>query len=367
MAEKRGRKKTNKIHVAVISPPYIPIPPPGYGGTELVIYNLVEGLKKLGHKVTLFAGRGSKTSADHFFLYIEEKDIDLSLASPLDVKRVTKELGAKYAYCRSALNGADIIHDHTLSDNITALPSVHTLHGPGTEATVNKCVEISKNKLNHFVSISDRQKEIYLTHSKKINFSGTVHNSIDVDKLKWQKKKEDFLLFVGRINWEKGPDIAIRTAARAKMPLAMIVKMSEQFEKDFYTQEIQPIINNLASGITIKLYEEPPQDFKFKLCRQARCTLFTSQWEEPFGLVMIESMACGTPVIALRRGAAPEVIVDGKTGFIVDTEEEFAEALKKIDSIDPAECRRHVEDNFSVKKMAERYVSAYRKILGEKK
>ncbi|MGM0567638.1 MAG: glycosyltransferase, partial [Elusimicrobiota bacterium] len=335
LKKSRGLKISDKLHIAVVAPPYIPIPPPGYGGTELVIHNLVEGLKEIGHKVSLFAGSRSKTSADNFYEYIDESIFKLSLSSSLDVKVITKELGAKYAYCRSALEGADIIHDHTLSANVTKLPSVHTLHGPGTEATVDKCVELSRNPLNNFVSISNRQKEIYCTRSKKINFISTVHNSIDIRKLKMQKEKENFLLFVGRINWEKGPDIAIRTAAQANLPLVMVAKMSEQFEKDFFTQEIQPIIDKYSKNLRMKLYEEPRQEFKFKLYRQAKCTLFTSQWEEPFGLVMIESMACGTPVIALKRGAAPEVILDGKTGFIVEREEDFLQALKKIDQINP--------------------------------
>ncbi len=350
------------MKIGVIAPPFIPIPPPGYGGTELVIANLVEGLIRLGNEVILFAPKDSKTSASKFFQYIDNKDINLSLSSPLSEKILANELSSKFAYSMSAYLGVDIIHDHTLSENIVNIPAIHTLHGPGTEASVERCIKLSCNPLNHFVSISDRQRDIYLTLSRDINFAGTVYNSIDIHKSKWTADKEDFLLFVGRINWEKGPDTAIKIAARVKMPLVMVVKMSEQFEKDFFSEKIRPLLKKFPKEITLKLYEEPPQDFKFQLYQKAKCTLFTSQWEEPFGLVMIESMAAGTPVIALRRGAAPEVIEDGKTGFIVDTKEELIEAVKNIDKIKPEDCRKHIEKKFSVEKMAEDYIKLYKKI-----
>ncbi len=355
-----------KLNIGVVAPPFIPIPPPGYGGTELVIYNLVEGLKRLGHKVFLFAPLESGTSADEFFPYVEDKNVSLTLASAIEVKTIACELGTKYAYGMAGYRGADIIHDHTLSNNITSIPSIHTLHGPGTEGAVKKCAEISRNPLNHFITISGRQQEIYRTLSRDINFAGTVYNSIDVNRTSWSETKEDFLLFVGRINWEKGPDMAIRVAAKLKDPLVMVVKMSEQFEKDFFSRDIQPLMERFPKKIEVKLYEEPPQDFKFKLYQKAKCTLFTSQWEEPFGLVMIESMASGTPVVALRRGAAPEVIKDGVSGFVVDNEDEYVEAVRESSKLSPRECRAHVEKFFSVEKMAADYVSQYRKIIGGK-
>ncbi len=355
------------MRIGIIAPPFIPIPPKGYGGTELVIYNLVEGLCRLGHEVLLFAPRDTKTACSKLFKYIEDNSVNLNLASPLDVKLLASELCGKYAYSMSAYMGADIIHDHTLSTNITHLPAVHTLHGPGTEGAVDRCTELTKNPNNYFVSISNRQRKIYLTLSKKIRFTETVYNSIDIHKTKWTANKEDFFLFVGRINWEKGPDMAIKVAGKLKKPLVMIVKMSEQFEKDFFSKNIQPLMREFPKNLSLKLYEEPPHNFKFQLYQKAKCTLFTSQWEEPFGLVMIESMASGTPVVALNRGAAPEVIKDGVTGFVVNNEKEFIEALRNIDKINPEDCRKHIEKYFSVEKMAEDYISVYKKILGDKK
>jgi len=141
--------------------------------------------------------------------------------------------------------------------------------------------------------------------------------------------------------------------------------MSEEFEKEFYRAEIKPLIDQYPKGLLLKLHEDLPREMILDLYERAKCTLFTSQWEEPFGLVMIESMACGTPVIGLRRGAVPEVIVDGKTGFVVDNEDEMIQAIKGIDKIKPEDCRRHIKENYSREKMAENYVSLYEKILSK--
>jgi glycosyltransferase involved in cell wall biosynthesis len=135
------------------------------------------------------------------------------------------------------------------------------------------------------------------------------------------------------------------------------------FEKEFFNKEIQPWIDQYPKNLVFKFHEEIDRPLLFDLYKRAKCTLFTSQWEEPFGLAMTESMACGTPVVALRRGAAPEVIVDGKTGFVVDTEDEMIKVLHKVDKINPEACRLHIEENFSREKMAKDYLNVYKKLL----
>ncbi len=349
------------MKIGVIAPPWIPIPPPKYGGIELVIYNLVEGLTKLGHEVLLFAPRGSEVSCD-VITYLENPSY-FGLDSPPDVKGFVVELAAKYAYAMAGYEKMDIIHDHTLFDSRVKIPRVHTLHGPANEVMVKRCAELSEKGNNYFAPISNRQKELYLTLNSKINFTDTVYNSIDVKAIDWSEKKEDFFLFVGRANWEKGLDLAIRVACKAGVGLVMVVKMSEDFEKEFFDKEVRPWIEKHPKNLVLEVKGEMTKPLLVDLFKRAKGTLFTSQWEEPFGLVMIESMGCGTPVIALRRGAAPEVIIDGKTGFIVDTEEEMVKAVKKVDKIRPADCRRHVEMNFSREKMAQDYVRVYEKIL----
>ena len=354
------------MKIAIIAPPWIPVPPPRYGGTELVVHNLTEGLAALGHEVFLFAPKDSSVSC-RVFPYLEQSEFYCGLDSPLREKVSVGELASKYAYAMAAYKKADIIHNHVLSQSPVNIdiPIVHTLHGPANEATIKKCVELSKFSNHHFVTISNKQKKNYATISSRVNFIGTVHNSIDVKSIKWNAKKEDFFLFVGRVNWEKGLEMAIRVASKANINLVMAVKMSEEFEKEFYRAEIKPLIDQYPKGLLLKLHEDLPREMILDLYRRAKCTLFTSQWEEPFGLVMIESMACGTPVIGLRRGAVPEVIVDGKTGFVVDNEDEMIQAIKGIDKIKPEDCRRHIKENYSREKMAENYVSLYEKILSK--
>ncbi|MFC1806862.1 glycosyltransferase family 4 protein [Candidatus Omnitrophota bacterium] len=351
------------MKIAVIAPPWIPIPPPKYGGIEFVIYNLVEGLAKLGHEVVLIAPKESKASC-RILPYIEGEAY-LGLDSPMDVKLLAGEIASKYAFSAAGCEGVDIIHCHTHNEATVDIPCVYTLHGPANESTVETCVELSKNPKNSFVSISKRQQELHLMLNKDIRFSGNVYNCINPKIIEWQKKKEDFFLFVGRVNWEKGLDLAIRVASKAGVNLVMAVKMTEDFEKEFFRKEILPWIDRYPQHLFFQFHKEIPRHMILDLMKRAKCTLFTSQWEEPFGLVMIESMACGTPVMALRRGAAPEVIIDGKTGFIVESEEEMIEVTKRINEIKPADCRRHVERNFSREQMVRGYLKVYEDTLSK--
>ena len=354
------------MKIAIIAPPWIPVPPLRYGGIELVVYNLAEGLAALGHEVLLFAPKDSNVSC-RLFPYLEQHQFHFGLESSLREKILVGELAGKYAHAMAAYEKVDIIHNHILSRppvNID-IPVVHTLHGPANEATIKKCVEFSQYPSHYFVAISNKQKNNHITLSSNINFIGTVHNSIDVRSVSWNADKEDFFLFVGRVNWEKGLELAIRVASRANINLVMAVKMSEDFEQEYFRKEIKPLIDQYPKGLLLNLHEDLPRDMILDLYRRAKCTLFTSQWEEPFGLVMIESMACGTPVIGLRRGAVPEVIADGKTGFVVDTEDEMVRAIKNIDKIKPQNCRKHVEENYSREKMAENYIAVYKKILSK--
>ena len=353
------------MKIAVIAPPWIPVPPPRYGGIELIVYNLVEGLRDLGEEVILFGPKESKVSC-RLLPYIENP-LYFGLDSPDDVKSFVSELASKYAYARSGLEKADIIHDHTLFKSPVSIPTVHTVHGVANEGSVRQCIELSKEAKNNFVAISGRQKELYLMLNREINFVRTIHHAVNVKAIEWQEEKEDYFLFVGRASWQKGIDLALRVAQKAKAGLVMAVKMAEEYERNFFAKEIEPLVARYPKGILFQFYQEIPRDALFGLFRRAKCTLFTSHWEEPFGLVMLESMACGTPVIALRKGAAPEVIADGKTGFLADTEEGILEAMRKIDTIKPADCRRHVEENFSRERMAKDYQSVYKDILSGKK
>ncbi|MBN1871497.1 MAG: glycosyltransferase family 4 protein [Candidatus Omnitrophica bacterium] len=349
------------MKIAVIAPPWIAVPPSRYGGIELVIYNLVEGLAESGEEVILFAPRDSKVSC-RLIPYLDTPEY-FGLDSPNSTKVVVGEIAAKYAYAMAGYERVDIIHDHTLAPPKVDIPVVHTLHGPANEATVELCAKFSEDPRNNFAAISNRQRELYLRLNSKINFADTVHNCVDLNFIEWKKKKEDYFLFVGRVNWEKGLDVAIRVASRAGVNLVMAVKMTEEFEKEFFRKEIMPWIEKYPQHLFFQLHKDLPRSMLFDLMRRSKCTLFTSQWEEPFGLVIIESMACGTPVIALRRGAAPEIIIQGETGFLCDDEDEIIEAIKKVDTIKPVNCRRHAQKYFSREKMTRNYLAVYKKIL----
>ncbi|MBL7155975.1 MAG: glycosyltransferase family 4 protein [Candidatus Omnitrophica bacterium] len=349
------------MKIAIIAPPWIPIPPPKYGGIELVVYNLVEGLVELGEEVILFGPKDSKVSCK-VCPYLESP-LYFGLDSPEDEKSFVAELSSKYAYARASYEKVDIIHDHTLYNFATKVPTIHTVHGGATEGAIKECVELAKNPKNHFIAISKRQKELYSMLNPDIKFLDVIPHAVDVKAIGWSKDKEDFFLFVGRASWQKGIDLAVSVANKAKLGLVMAVKMAETYEKEFFKKEIEPLLEKHPKDILLQLYGEVSREFLFGLFRRAKGTLFTSHWEEPFGLVMLESMACGTPVIALKRGAAPEIIIDGKTGILVNTAEEMVEATKRVGILKPEDCRRHAEENFSRQKMAKNYLKAYKKAL----
>ncbi|MFC1482782.1 glycosyltransferase family 4 protein [Candidatus Margulisiibacteriota bacterium] len=349
------------MKIAMIAPPFISVPPQKYGGTELVIYNLIEELEKLGHTVYLFANKESKASCELFSYWNSPKIMDL--AAPIEDKEFVHELCIKYAYVMAEKLGVDIIHDHTLTRNTTSIPTITTLHGPAADTIVDMCHRYSCDAPHYFVSISERQQKLFLEKNSDINFAGTVHNGVETELFPFNDKKEDFILFMGRVNWEKGLDAAIRIATQAKEHLSMCIKKEEDFEIEFFDEVIQPSINTFPKDLRLGIHENKDRKFLVDQFMRAKCTLFTSQWEEPFGLVMIESMLCGTPVIAFNRGAAPEVIRDGVTGFIVESEEEMVEALKKVDTIDPQQCRDHVIQHFSREVMADRYARVYEEVI----
>lgn len=346
------------MKIAMIAPVWLPIPPAGYGGIELVVYDLVEGLAKRGHEVLVYGTGDSHTSGNLIPLVPKHIGQDWP-----EQRNALNGAFAEAGYAQAFLAQADIVHDHTYHHSTSNFGHkvIHTLHGPVVWG-LDKAVEMSKEtrNTNYFAAISDRQRELYCEGTKEhINWMGTVYNGIDVDSIPFTPEKEDYVLFVGRANWEKGLDLAVRVAVKAGKRLVMAVKMTERFEQEYFKQHVEPY---LAEGNITVLGEITPKD-KFDLYLHAKGTIFSSQWEEPYGLVMPESMACGTPVVALRRGAAPELIKHGETGFLCDTEEEMVEAVKKFETIDPYVCREHVRKNFSVDQMVEGYLKVYEQAI----
>jgi glycosyltransferase involved in cell wall biosynthesis len=323
------------MRIAEIAPVWVPVPPPSYGGIELVVSLLADGLAERGHEVTLVAGKGSRTAAR--LITPVERSSDLQ---DLGVDITDEVVHALPVYQNA--DEFDVIHDHTgLGTALAAArqggpPVVHTLHGPWTEASRRFYEAVSPPV--HLIAISQAQA----AGNPNLAYAGVVHNGLDLDAHPWSKDKDDFVVFLGRCNAEKGPELAVEAAKRADIPLVMIIKRSEPHEIAYWEEHVEPRLRGDEQLIFDAGHEQ-----KVHLLGRARATLFPIQWPEPFGLVMIESMACGTPVVAMAQGAAPEIVVDGETGFLVDDLDGMVDALAAVGDITPSACRDHVTENFS--------------------
>ncbi|MDQ4097911.1 MAG: glycosyltransferase family 4 protein [Actinomycetota bacterium] len=341
------------MRIAEIAPVWVPVPPPNYGGIELVVSHLADGLTARGHDVTLYAAQGSQTKAK--LVSPIDRAVDLAEAG----SNITDEIVHALPAYLSA-DEFDVIHDHSgLGPGLAAArsgppPVVHTLHGPWHDASRRFFGMVSPPV--HLIAISEAQK----AGNPDLDYAGVVHNGLDLSAHPWQKDKDDFLLFLGRCNPEKGPEVAVDVAKRAGVPLVMMVKRTEPHEYKHWEREVEPRLSGDE-----ELIFDSSQELKVDLLGRARATLFPIQWPEPFGLVMIESMACGTPVLAMARGAAPEIVLDGQTGFLVDTVDDMVAAVDRIDEISPNACRDHVSEHFSADAMVEKTERILEKVVAE--
>jgi glycosyltransferase involved in cell wall biosynthesis len=231
-------------------------------------------------------------------------------------------------------------------------PTVVTAHGPvqGDSGEYYRAL----GDTVQLVAISDAQR----SSAPDLLWSARVHNAIRAQTFPFRTEKEDYALFLGRFHPEKSPHLAIDAARAAGLPIVLAGKCSEPIERAYFAREIEPRIDK-----DVTIFGVADATAKRRLLSRAACMLFPISWEEPFGLVVIEAMACGTPVVALRRGAVPELIVDGQTGVIVDQPSELPAAIARARTIDPAACRKHVEAGFTVEVMAEGYEAVYRQAL----
>jgi glycosyltransferase involved in cell wall biosynthesis len=338
------------VRIAVIGPVWFPIPPSGYGGIELVVSLLADGLVDAGHDVTLFASAGSRTKAKL-----------VATMDPPDPSQLGNAWfdGLHALTCYLQVDGFDVVHDHAgvVGPVCGAMrrgdpPVVHTLHGPWTEHT-RKFYKLVAEHV-HLVAISDAQRG----DNNDVTYAGTVHNGIDLDVYPYREHKDDFLIYIGRSNADKGPKEAITIARRAGFPLKMILKRGEAPEREYFEHEIEPL---LASDV--ELFENVSHETKVDLLGRARAMIFPIRWREPFGLVMVEAMACGTPVVTTNWGAAPEVVDDGITGFRRDGDDEMVDALGKVPTLSPAACRQRVEERFSAQAMVRGYEQVFSRIF----
>jgi len=343
------------MRIAQVAPLWERVPPPAYGGIELIVGLLTDELVKRGHEVTLFASGDSITLAKLESVHPQALRLDSTVKEcgiyeMLQMSRVYEQASE-----------FDIIHSHmgcsALSyANLVKTPTVHTLHGIFTPDNEKM---FSHARRQPYVSISDAQREPRLN----LNCVATVYNGIDLNTYKFYDKPQDqpYLAFLGRISPEKGTHLAIEIAKRSGWRLKMAGKV-DVVDVDYFEQEIKPHID----GKQIEYFGEADHEKKNELMGGAVATLFPITWREPFGLVMIESMASGTPVIAMELGSTSEVIVHGKTGFLVNSVEDCIAAIDKVGELNRYACREHVENNFSVRRMTDGYEAVYQQIVAER-
>jgi glycosyltransferase involved in cell wall biosynthesis len=336
------------LRIAILAPAWFAVPPTGYGGIEWVVSLLADGLTDAGHDVTLFASGDSRTRARLSAVYEHAPSEQIGRSLP--------ELHHVLA-CYERAGDFDVIHDHTgplgaVLGGLVQTPVVHTVHGPldGEAGSVYEGIGTVAPEVG-LISISMNQR----LPKPDLNWVANVPNALDLEHYPCNPHRGDYLLFLGRMNHEKGAHRAIAVAMELGLPLKLAGKVREPREREYFEAFVEP---HLANGI--EYLGEVNHGRKVELLQNARATLFPIEWEEPFGLVMIESMACGTPVIATRHGAVPEVIDDQRAGVVVDHWREIPAALERADEIEPTECRRYAEERFAPERMVGDYVRAYR-------
>jgi glycosyltransferase involved in cell wall biosynthesis len=346
---------SDRLRIAILAPTWFPVPPTGYGGIELVVSLLADGLVDAGHEVTLFASGDSLTKANLSYIF-ERAPSEL-------IGRAIPEIRHALA-CYARADEFDVINDHSgipaaALGGAVGTPVLHTVHGPldthEAQHAYASIAEVSPGV--GLISISENQRR----PMPDLPWVATVPNAIDLSLYPSKPHKGEYLLFLGRFSPDKGAHRAIAVAMELGLPLKMAGKNREPKEREYFAELVEPHVGHGG----IEWLGEVTHGEKVELLQDARATLFPIEWEEPFGLVMIESMACGTPVIATRHGAVPEVIEHGVSGIIVENYREMAGALEQADALDPNECRRYVEERFAPERMVGDYEAAYRAALSQ--
>lgn len=345
------------MKIAQLSPVEERVPPPKYGGTELVVSNITEELVRRNHTLELFATGNSVTSATLRAIFPEPVRTDLTEDPSQHLREAYKYLSIGKAIEMMVGEDFDIAHNHIgwrilPFCHLFNFPVVTTLHGP---LDVNYQQVVYGQYSNHpFVTISNSQRKP-LEH---LNFVATVYNGIDIKKFEYNKNPSDYVAFLGRMSPEKGPKQAIEFAKATGMKLKMAAKV-DIVDQRYYDKELSSLID----GEQIQYIGEVDHAGKNELLKNAKALIALIQWEEPFGLFFVEAMACGTPVIATRRGSVPELIKDGETGFIVEGVDEAVKAWANIGRINRMACREHVDKNFTVEKMVDGYERVYERVI----
>lgn len=342
------------MRILQVAPLWERVPPFAYGGTEAVVSLLTDELVRRGHEVALRASGDSITLAELRSVFPR------SLRTAKDIEDT---LPYEFVHAAEALRDAqdfDIVHSHTdgiltAFASLLDVPMLTTTHGNLTPDS--RFVWERYSGFYNTISWSQSKRIVGFASAR---FAGVVHNAIDVPSYPFSSEKDEHLLCLARVSPEKGTHVAIEVARRLGMPLVIAGKV-DHVDEDYFRTAVEPEID----GKHIRFFGEADAQEKRQLYARARCLLVPICWEEPFGLVMPEAMACGTPVVAFARGAAPEIIEHGETGFLVDDIDGMLEAVSHVGEIDPARCRSHVEERFDIPVMADGYLRVYEQILGK--
>lgn len=344
------RKPPAPLHVVLVAPPWFEVPPSGYGGIERVCYDLVKGLIERGNEVTLVAAGTNHTSA-RFIASLPEPAPGLGTEfHPVQEVRYAARVA------RLLLDvEADIIHDHSLAGplcahNRTGTPTLVTAHGP----TNGWLGDYFRNLALPIVAISEFQRR----NASDLPWVATIPHGVDLDQYPYRRDKEDFLLFLGRLSPEKGAHLAIDAARKAGLRLVIAGKCVEPAERHYFEEYIVPRV-----GPDAEFIGEVHGNRRSELLAKACGLVVPAQWNEPFGLVSVEALACGTPVVALRRGSLPEIVDDGYTGWICDVPDEMPAAIQRLDEIDPRACREVAMARYQAATMVARYEETYRQLV----
>ncbi|HEX3540333.1 MAG TPA: glycosyltransferase family 4 protein [Acidimicrobiales bacterium] len=336
------------MRIVIIAPPWVSVPPSAYGGTEAVIDTLARGLDASGHDVLLFATGDSTCPVSTASVLPRAAGIGVS-GSATELRHVI------HAYRAAA--GADVVHDHTLvgpvyADRFPGLPVVTTNHGP-----------FQSELGDYYRAIGDRTPIIAISRHQAstahgIPISAVIHHGVDPDLFPVGAGGGGYAVFLGRMCPEKGVCTAIHAARRAGLPLRIAAKMNEAAEQLYFEREVRSLL-----GGDVEYVGEVGGADKLALLGDATCLINPIAWPEPFGMVMVEALACGTPVVATPMGAAPEIVDHGVTGFVCSGDEALAAAMTASAGIDRSECRKAVVKRFSAERMVAQHVDLYETVV----
>jgi glycosyltransferase involved in cell wall biosynthesis len=336
------------MRIGLIAPPWTPIPPTLYGGIELVVDQLARGFQDAGHDVLLFTTGDSTCPVPRAWVLPEAEGMRIGMAVP-EIRHVI------HAY--EAVSDCDVVHDHSMmgpfhAEHYPGLPVATTIHGPFNEELTDL-----------YRAIADRVPIIAISHAQRrdapqVPVAKVIHHGIEASQFPVGDGGGDadgpYLVFLGRMADEKGAHRAAAIARAAGIRVLMAAKMREPLEIQYFTEKVEPLL-----GKDVVYLGEVSHERKLELLAGASALLFPIRWNEPFGMVMIEAMACGTPVLAFPEGAAPEVVDHGRTGFLCDDEEAMVEAIGRLGELKRSDCRLSVESYFSTNRMVAEHIELF--------